>query len=367
MAPRLQLLLPLLLSACVPEAEVKNTPSHVPDTDTAEGTDTPEGLSTAVVSTISEDYAVGALATVGLSDWHITDEIVDLTGDTVLRTSGDRVFALHRFTYDTVRIYQPGDWSAPEVEVALADGANPHDVEMCGGLAFITQYGRDDIAVIDPDTGILVGAVDLSSLADSDGIPEVSTMVQGAPGTLYVGAHNFDRNADWVSAGGGVAEIDCESQAVTHTWSFETADVYIDPEDTDHLYVYATGDGLYRLDTTTREPAFLVSEDDLGAAVVGLAASAGQAVVTTTDDAYAYGVGCIALDTGAFDPIEAVDNYLISIDANSAGEAWVSARSHWSNPAAPNGLLVYDIPTCSARTTTGPLSTVLAPFSVAFY
>ena len=49
------------------------------------------------------------------------------------------------------------------------------------------------------------------------------------------------------------------------------------------------------------------------------------------------------------------------------GEAWLSARAHWSNPESPTGVIVYDIESCTSKTTEDLVSTVLDPFSVAFY
>ena len=78
------------------------------------------------------------------------------------------------------------------------------------------------------------------------------------------------------------------------------------------------------------------------------------------------GIGCIDLGDWSYSLAEMVDNYVPGLTGNDRGEAWISARSHWSNPAAANGAIVYDIESCSALTST-PVSTVLAPSSIAFY
>ncbi|MCB9763665.1 MAG: hypothetical protein H6739_28105 [Alphaproteobacteria bacterium] len=357
--------LALVLGAC---ADKDASDDSAAADDSATDDTSAEGETTAVVATVSDDYAVGTLATVSLEGWAVQDEIVDLTGDTAVIADGGYVFRLDRFAYDSVSVYTPGDWSAPIAQFALADLANPHTVVMCDGAAFITQYGADHIAVHDPETGALRGTVDLSSFDDGDGTPEASTMVMADNGKLYVGMQRLDRAASWAEAGGRVAEVDCASRAVTRSWEVEgQANVYAYSPDGAQLVV-DSGEGLHLLDTTTGTlSAPLLDEVAEGISVVGFTSHGDRAVVAFSDASYSYGIGCVDLGTWSFTEAERVDNYLISLSGDARGEAWISARTHWSNPAAENGLIVYDVATCTSLTTSGPIATLLAPFSVAFY
>lgn len=356
-----------LLGACAPTAPVDDS-GRGPAGDGADGTGGASGLATtAVLATVSEDYAVGALATVDLETGGVTDEIVDLSGDPVVVVSGGLVFQLNRYSYDTVRVYTPGDWSRPLTEFALADLADPHDVEVCAGKAFLTQYGRSEVLVFDPTTGVRTGSVDLSAYDDGDGSPEASHMVQADNGRLYVAHQNLDRTNSWISVGGGVVEIDCATEAVTDTWAFSSPELYPHPPDERLVVVSEAEVGLHLLDTATGDTTLVLALDTVGASIVGYAAHEAGAVVSTTDEAYGYGIGCIDLSDWSYTAAEQVDNYLPAVAGNDRGEAWFSARTHWSNPAADNGALVYDIDGCSRETTAGPVSTVLAPFSIAFY
>ncbi|HCH65196.1 MAG TPA: hypothetical protein DFR83_20495, partial [Deltaproteobacteria bacterium] len=322
---------------------------------------------TAVMATVSEDYAVGVLATASLDSWSVTDEIVDISSDPVVVSSGGFLFQINRLSYDTIRVYTPGDWSAPLTEFALADLANPHDVEVCNDKAFITQYGRNDIAIYDHTTGILAGVVDLSAYDDGDGTPEASHMVQAANGKLYVAYQNLDRNDGWASVGGGVVEIDCNSQAISNQWDFANPAVFDHAPDTSKVVVYESGVGLHVLDTEAGTASLVLDEASVGAGIIGYTAHETGAVVGISDSSYNYGIGCIDLSDWSYSLAEMVNNYVPSVDGNNRGEAWISARSHWSNPAAENGVIVYDVDSCSALTTEGPVSTVLAPSSIAFY
>lgn len=359
------ILLSVALVACAPKAEVADTGRDA-NADTDVDTDTDTGATTAVLATVSEDYSVGVLATATLDGRSVTDEIVDISGDPVVVSTGGYIFQLNRLGFDNVRVYEPGDWSAPRIEFALADNANPHDVQVCAGKAFVTQYGLDQIAVYDPTTGILTGTVDMAPYSDRDGKPEASHIVQAPNNRLYISYENLDRDNGWTSVGGGVVEVDCEGLAVTNQWDFASPWIFPHAPDPSKVVVYEQNVGLHILDTATGTPTLVLDTADIGGTVVGYAAHGTGAVIGLSDPSYNYGIGCIDTSDWSYSLAEMVDNYLPTVTGNDRGEAWISARSHWSNPAAANGAIVYDIEQCRALTNT-PVSTVLAPSSIAFY
>jgi len=124
---------------------------------------------------------------------------------------------------------------------------------------------------------------------------------------------------------------------------------------------------LHVLDTEAGTASLVLDEASVGAGIIGYTAHETGAVVGISDSSYNYGIGCIDLSDWTYSLAEMVNNYVPSVDGNNRGEAWISARSHWSNPAADNGAIVYDVDSCSALTTERPVSTVLAPSSIAFY
>ncbi len=356
--PRL-FLLPLLLVACAPSVDEKR--SAVP-TGGSSGT----GQGVAVLATVSDDYATGALATVQLDDWSVTDTIVDISGDPAVDHAGDWVFQLDRYGHDTVRAYRPGAWGAPEAEWALADGANPHAVAWCDGAAFITEYDAPGIGVWDPARGLVQGRVDLSEHADGDGIPEASSAVVGANGRLYVGAHHFDRDDGWSEAGGAVLEIDCAARAVTASWAVPTPDVFAHPG-ADTLLVASRDGSLRTLDPATGTLSASLLDRPLPGNVSALAAWGEHAVAVLADADYAYSVHCVSLDDGSHTPIESRANFLTAAEANDRGEVWIAARLHWDDPGGATGTLVYDAETCASLTGPDLIQTLLAPYSIAFF
>ena len=190
--------------------------------------------------------------------------------------------------------------------------------------------------------------------------------MKGSGETLYVAYENLDRDAGWTSVGGGVIELDCASQAITNQWDFASPWIFHHAPDPSKVVVHEQGVGLHVLDPASDTSTLMVDTADLGGSVVGYAAHQSGAVIGISDPSYNYGIGCIDLSDWSYSLVEMVDNYVPSVDGNDRGEAWISARAHWSNPAAENGAIVYDIDQCSALTTT-PVSTVLAPSSIAFY
>lgn len=366
--PTLLALSALSLAACKPQVDLDDTGTGGgPGGGSGGGGD----LSTAVLATVAEDYSVGALATVDLDDWSVTDGIVDVSGDVATVASGGRIFHLDRYGYDTVRIYEPGEWGAPEAEFALADLANPHDVEVCAGKAFITQHGATSLAIHDPDTGAELGAVDLSAWADADGLPEASGAVLGGDGRLYVAVQSFDRDNGWASAGGAVLAVDCEAEAVVESWELASPSVTLDHADDSRILVEEQDVGLFSLDLATGELSEpLITEEALGAGLGGVAAWGDRAVITTVTEDYRYTVACLELDgSGEIRTLEESENYLIGLVGNAAGEAWIAARTHWATAEdpPPNGAIVYDIESCTSLTAGAPIETLLAPMSITFY
>ncbi|MCB9776952.1 MAG: hypothetical protein H6742_00135 [Alphaproteobacteria bacterium] len=357
-------MLPLLLLLACGDKAADDSGHDATGGDT--GTGDGDGQTTAVLATVSDDYAVGALATVALDDHRVTDTITDISGDPAVISTGGSVFQLDRYGYDVVRAFAPGEWEEPRFEVALADLANPQDVEVCADRAFVSQYGLAALAVLDPGTGLLVGSVDLSAFADADGLPETTGLVGDGAGRLYVTMDNVDREGDWGSVGGHVVQVDCETMAVTDSWT-ASGSTGIARHPDGRLMVSVLGEGLRWLDPDG-EGLGPVFWDAAAAGFEGTRVVLWEehALVVALDEDYAYRIGCLDLTDGAFTVAEESPLYLFAMAANDRGEAWLAARRHWETPEGETGAVVWDIATCSAITAT-PLSTTLAPYSIAFY
>src|SRR6185295_13686203 len=113
-------MLPLLAFACGPEDS--------PSDPIVEQPWNPDHETTAAVATVARDYTVGALATVDLDTMQIREELATISGDTRLVFDDGSLIVLNGYGVDTVRLYEPGVWTAPRLEIGLSDGSptNPH-------------------------------------------------------------------------------------------------------------------------------------------------------------------------------------------------------------------------------------------------
>ncbi len=336
---------------------------------------------TAVIATLAQDYSTGSLAEVSVSDWTVTDEITTTSGDPLVSVDDGYVFQINSYGYDTVRMYTPGDYSAPVMELSVGTSGpgpnpstNPYDAHICDGKLFVSLYGRDYLPWYDPSSGLLGGTVDLSAYADGDSSgPEASQMVERG-GKLYVGLNRLDRNSGWSTVGGKVVEIDCESGAVTNDWDVAGNTQVFDWEG--HSEVLAGGSaygkqggGLYVIDPAADTVSQVLDFDADEQNISAVAARGSKAVVVTSAWDYSgYSVYCADLSAGTTSLAETFVEYLTDAAANDHGEAWVAANWGWIDPdAATAGAMVYDIETCTSLTGDSPIATSLAPNSIAFY
>lgn len=334
----------------------------------------------AVVATVSSDYATGALATVSLDDWSVSDNLATLSGDPALSVSEGKVLALSRGSEDAVRIYAPGAWTEPLVEFSVGDGANPHDAEICGDALWVSLYGESFLGVYDPDNGNLLASLDLAAYDDGDGIPEASSMVVRGD-TLYVALEQLDETTTyWSAKGGTVIAIDCMRRSISGSWEVSPVPtLFADPDDEQGLlvrtgaYFDAEGEfswdgGLWSLDPaegTVSAIAPAESENNLNYTGIA-AAEGGRAIVVATDASWLYSVYCLDRSSGSLTLIETLDSYISSVQVNARGEAWLATRASWAAPDAAAGVLVYDVASCT-RLTDAPIALSLEPYAIAFY
>jgi hypothetical protein len=338
------------------------------------------GLSTAVVMTSYE--GVGALATVDVETGAVQDERVTVSSDSDVVTLGGAVYQLNRSDFDSVRVYAPGQWSEPTLEIGLQAGANAWDAALCGGDLFVSQYETSALAVFDPDTGVLAGQVDLSAFDDGDGYPEVGSMVVRQD-RLYVAVQQLDRDGGWVANGGRVVEVDCAARATIQDWEVgPNPTISGFASDEARLLVqtgvyFAADGGLAALDVETGvlSAPFLL-ESDLEADIMFAALAPGDAhgvVVTGSLSApTTYDVGCFSMqDTTESGSVsvtvaETLPAFVGGLAMDDRGRAWVSFQApSWGDPDAQPGVARYDASTCARVPDFSAF--ILDPGSIAFY
>ena len=351
-------------------------PPRVGSGDGADGGGTAADGPAAALIGVSIDYAVGTFSTVSIEGWSVAEGIFPATGDSTVVVDEGKVLVLNRFGYDTMQIYEPGSWSAPQAELSLSEGelsTNPQDAATCGGKLFVSLLSRDWLGIWDPETGVRTGKVDLSAFNDSDGVgPEpIDLVVEGS--RLWVALQRLDEDDGWVDEGGMVVAIDCATEEIEGSWSV-AGNTRIFPWP-DHPGVLAAARaygedpaGIYAVDATSGA-RLLAPMDSLELVPTALAAWGERAIATVvTEDGSSQGIACVDLGSGESALAESTTRFLTDIAGNELGEAWVGAHWGWLDPdAAEPGVLVYDIEGCSSLTPESPISLTLAPYSIAFY
>jgi hypothetical protein len=368
----------LFMNGCSKDATDEETDSGAVDSGSTDSGSTDSGDTEvsglhdfAVITTVASDYSTGSIATVDVNAWTSTDELFVTSSDPGVAAEDGWVFQINRYGYDSVRKYSAGDWAAPLWEQSMGEFSNPHDVEVCNGDLFVSLYGANHMAVVDLDTGVSKGQVDLSEFADTDGVsPEASDIVE-VDGKLYVGLQQMDTTQTyWASEGGKVVEIDCAAMAVTQSWNVGGNTNLMPWADSGKVLAGAEAfgsdtAGLYVIDTVAGTKTQLVENTDM--TIVDVAAVDDKAIVVSMKaDWSAYALSCLDLTTGEMTLIEETASYLTSITANNRGQAYVTAGSSWIDPDAPAGLFAYDIATCTPISAEW-MSFSMYPTSIAFY
>jgi len=343
----------------------------VQDTGVGEIVESPSvSVSRAVVSTVADDYSLGALATVELDGLALHDTLAPTSGDAVVRTAGTLTIVLNRMNTDTFQVFE-GSWATPKLDVALPDLSNPQDAVLCGGKLWVTLHNGIDLPAYDPRTGLLVGSADLSPWAGVDGRAEAASMVV-VDGQILVAIQQLKQDDGWSSDGGAIVQVDCtDGVAVDWVGIGPSPSIRKGPSASVAYKVglYGPLDGrLGLLDHESKEDVILVEEADLGVDIYGFDVSQQHLVYTTADDDWRFQVHCLDLATGITTHSDTTSSYLSGVSMDPFGRVWVSRRLGWSSTEAePTGLDLIDVRTCqSIFTEGGPMATALPPFNVVF-
>jgi hypothetical protein len=155
----------------------------------------------------SSDHSTGA---VGLVDVNTLTVAADLAGahtDTALASENGLVYVINRFGGDSIKILDPGQNLALIAEFSLlaaddtGDSVNPYGlIRGDDGRLFISQFGRSEVAIwSDGPNPVRLGGIDLSPLADADGLAETTQLIRCGD-TAFLASTPLDRTT-WEVAG----------------------------------------------------------------------------------------------------------------------------------------------------------------------
>lgn len=331
---------------------------------------------TAVV--LTTDFTSSSLATLPVEDPSAaTVDDQTLHSDSVARSFARVVYVLNRFGADNVQALDAANDYRTLWQCSVGNGKNPQDIEKASDdKAYVALYGGG-VAVVNlnpsPDCSDFVQQeIDLSSLADGDGIPEAHRMVL-VDGTLYVSLQRLENFAP--SDASVLAVIDTSSDTLTGSIPLsgtnpfgETKGLPLDPA-TGKILVATTGEfgatdgGIERVDPTTgTAEGYFITEAELGGDINDftiVSATRGYAVVSDTD----FNNSLVRFDpsTGTVQATLATGSaYLPDVEYDASTDRIFLASQDFADP----GIRIFAAD--DAEVTSSPIDTGLPPFNINF-
>ncbi len=281
----------------------------------------------------------------------------------------DRVFVVNRYLADNIQIVDPNQGFATVGQYSVGNGTNPHDIRLAShDKAYVSRFESTELLIVHPYTGAVLDSIDLSPLADADGIPEMDRM-EIVDGKLFVTLNNIN-HATWQPVGPGkVAVIDIATDTLIDTDPgtpgvqpifLQSPNPYSEirySADRQELVVACLGawgildGGVEVIDPFALESkGVVVSESDLGGDVTdALLWGEGKGYAVVLDpapwpDNYARLVAFSAVSGAVIDTLYAqasgTGSSLAGIEMNTRGELYLCDRD-----AAGPGVRIYDAST----------------------
>ena len=155
------------------------------------------------IAAACSDYTTGSLGALGSVDpWPGQSDLASIHADAVLTCHGGLVFVVNRLGADNVQVVDPAqDWQTVR-QFSVGTASNPQCLVFSpdGARAYLPRQERDDVLIVDPETGAPLDTVDLSAWADADGFCEVGQAVL-AGDRLLVAIQRLDRDYYWLPVG----------------------------------------------------------------------------------------------------------------------------------------------------------------------
>jgi hypothetical protein len=135
--------------------------------------------------------------------------------DAVARTYDDLIYVVNRLYADNIQILDPADGFTTRLQCSTGNGTNPHDIAVVSRhKAYVTLFEKRELLIVNPSAqrdckDFVLGRIDLSSLADPDGIPDMDQMAIVGD-RLYVSLQRLDINSvlRLPAGNGGIAVVD---------------------------------------------------------------------------------------------------------------------------------------------------------------
>ena len=141
------------------------------------------------------DFSSGSLAVVNLETHQATVNLLNIHSDASVQTYRGKIYVVNRLGQDNILVLDPDDLTTPVLQFSVGNGSNPQHIAFASETkAYVSRLKSERVLVVNPATGDSLGGVDLSFVADADGLPE-ATFLTIFDGRLYVTCQRLDRDA----------------------------------------------------------------------------------------------------------------------------------------------------------------------------
>ncbi|MEM7184978.1 MAG: hypothetical protein AAF518_29055 [Spirochaetota bacterium] len=153
------------------------------------------GSQTERVGVISSDLGSAGRFSIMTEDGISVPSIyTNIHSDASARYQDGRVYIINRLNRDNIQVLDPNVGYTTVLEFAVGTKTNPHDfIKISSDKAYVSLYGQSKLLVVNPEIGIITGEIDLTAYADSDQIPEMSSMLLHE-NRVYLALQRLNRN-----------------------------------------------------------------------------------------------------------------------------------------------------------------------------
>ncbi|UCG52829.1 MAG: T9SS type A sorting domain-containing protein [Candidatus Latescibacterota bacterium] len=330
------------------------------------------------------DYVTGSCSVIWLDGSYTVDEnVASIHSDAVARYFDGRLYVVNRFLADNIQVLDPANAFSTLRQFTVGTSSDPHDVLVLSeAKAYVTRYNETALWIVNPWTGVQTGSIDLSGLADGDGIPEMDQMAR-VGNHVFVTIQRLDRNTTWGPVGTSyLAVIDASTdalvdvdpvapgeQSILLTGTNPVSDIQLDPC-TGKLYVSCVGfwgildGGVEVIDPLSfQSEGFLTTEAGVGGDINDveiICGEKGYAIITNAS----FHNALISFDPttgGKTGTLYAPGDFVLNdIETSPRRRLFLADRT----PTRP-GIRIYDTDT-DTEITTNPIDVGLPPFDIAF-
>jgi hypothetical protein len=335
------------------------------------------------VVSVNSDYYVSGRVSVAdvVPPWSVDDPVATIHSDADARYHDGLVYVINHLYGDNIQVLDPSQDFATILQFSVGPGSNPHDMAFVSeSRAYVSRNESAILYEVDPTTGAVTDSVDLSPLADADGLPEMSGMALRG-GLLFVAVQRLDRDYYWIpvppsylavidTATNELVDVDTVSpgvQGIELPATNPYRDILVD-EDTGFLYVACSArwgpldGGIVEVDPVALEAVRVVStEAQLGGDLYDFTlpvSGRAHAVISTLSPSWEQ--FCVAFDWSTGEKISNVwkpGGYnVMDVEVHEgSGQLFLADRTYVSP-----GIRVFDL-SDGGQLTTGPIGASLPP------